>query len=227
MAETLAFDIYGTLIDTNGVQAKLHTILGDRAATFSRVWRDKQLEYSFRRGLMQQYEDFSVCTAQALDYACASYQLELAPGQKRDLLDAYKVLPAFEDVKPALLQLQSAGYQLVAFSNGSARAVETLLDAAAVREFFDIIVSVDELKTFKPAPAVYAHLLRRCNTTEADTWLVSSNPFDVIGALSAGLPAAWVKRSVDAVFDPWGIEPTGVVGDLGGLQELIKNSHAI
>ncbi len=221
MTITLAFDIYGTLIDTQGVKAKLRDFLGDEASSFSSAWRDKQLEYAFRRGLMQQYADFSVCTAQALDYTCASLGVALAPDQKRELLQAYTVLPAFPDVKPALARLSHLGYQRVAFSNGTAEAVELLLASAGLRQFFDAVVSVDEIGTFKPAPAVYTHLLRRCNAEAATTWLVSSNPFDVIGAVSAGLQAAWVRRSVDAVFDPWGIEPTGVVDELGDLHALI------
>jgi 2-haloacid dehalogenase len=199
----------------------LRDFLGEEARSFSNAWRDKQLEYSFRRGLMQQYEDFSVCTAQALDYTCASFGLALTPEQKRDLLQAYTVLPAFTDVKPALAQVQRAGYKRVAFSNGTAKAVELLLASAGLSQYFDAIVSVEEIETFKPAPAVYRHLLKRCDAVAANTWLVSSNPFDVIGAVAAGLKAAWVRRSADAVFDPWGIEPTGVVDGLGDLQGLI------
>ncbi len=64
----LAFDVYGTLIDTAGVTEELRDIIGDRAPGFAQLWRDKQLEYSFRRALMQNYADFSVCTRQALEY---------------------------------------------------------------------------------------------------------------------------------------------------------------
>jgi hypothetical protein len=68
MAITLAFDVYGTLINTHGVLTALEGLVGDRAKAFSNTWRDKQLEYSFRKGLMQNYETFAVCTSQALDY---------------------------------------------------------------------------------------------------------------------------------------------------------------
>ncbi|RMF46291.1 MAG: haloacid dehalogenase type II, partial [Deltaproteobacteria bacterium] len=50
---TLAFDVYGTLIDTHGVLTALEKLVGDKALAFSNSWRDKQLEYSFRKGLMQ------------------------------------------------------------------------------------------------------------------------------------------------------------------------------
>ena len=64
---TIAFDIYGTLIDTDSMVSQLHEWVGSRAETFSKTWRSKQLEYSFRRGLMRQYENFEVCTRQALE----------------------------------------------------------------------------------------------------------------------------------------------------------------
>ena len=88
MTTTLAFDVYGTLIDTHGVVTALQKTVGDQALQFSQTWRDKQLEYSFRRGLMQNYQSFSVCTRQALDYTCARFKAPLTDDEKRDLLDS-------------------------------------------------------------------------------------------------------------------------------------------
>jgi 2-haloacid dehalogenase len=218
---TLAFDVYGTLIDTHGVIVALKKHVGDQAADFSRAWRDKQLEYSFRRGLMQNYENFAVCTSNALDHTCAYFDTPLSREEKDELLGVYRVLPAFDDVAEGLARAKQAGFRMYAFSNGSADAVETLLEHAGIRDYFIGVVSVDEIKTFKPNPGVYCHFLRRAGATGADAWLVSSNPFDVIGAVSSGMRAAWVKRTPDAIFDPWGIEPTLTVDSLANLAERI------
>jgi 2-haloacid dehalogenase len=83
------------------------------------------------------------------------------------------------------------------------------------------VVSVDEIKSYKPNPGIYSHFLRRAGALRANAWLISSNSFDVIGALSSGMRAAWVKRSPDALFDPWGIEPTLTVNSLLNLAEQI------
>src|SRR5210317_292098 len=208
MAVTLAFDVYGTLIDTHGVVAKLEEIVGDRATDFSATWRDKQLEYSFRRGLMQNYENFAVCTRDALDYTCDRYGLEIGQEDKQALLHIYRELPAFDDVEGALADLAARDCRLFAFSNGSAEAVETLLSAASIRDRLLGVVSCDDIRSFKPNPAVYAHFLRQAQATGDEAWLISGNPFDVIGAISAGMRGAWVRRTKDAIFDPWGIEPT-------------------
>jgi 2-haloacid dehalogenase len=226
MASTIAFDVYGTLIDTNGVTGLLETMVGDKSAEFSRLWRDKQLEYSFRRGLMRRYENFGVCTRDALDHTSAFMQADLDSGQKQQLLDRYRTLPAFADVVPALQALGDEGHRLYAFSNGTRQAVETLLVAAGIHDFFLDIVSVDEVRSFKPDPAVYNHFLERTGAQASSAWLISSNPFDVIGAVSSGMRAAWVKRSDEALFDPWGIEPTAIVHSLSGLQQAVRRYTA-
>jgi|TARA_R110000851_G_scaffold4687_10_gene19333 2-haloacid dehalogenase len=225
MQPVLAFDVYGTLIDTQGVTVELERRLSDasKAVEFARRWREKQLEYSFRHGLMGAYVAFSECTREALVFVDRTLQTGLSDNDQDHLMAVYGELPAFDDVVPALDQLRDAGIRCVAFSNGTVDAVSTLLTRAGVESHMDDIVSADEVKRFKPDPAVYAHLRTRLETRPEHTWLVSSNPFDVIGATHAGLRSAWVRRSSDAPFDPWGIEPDMTVTDLEALaQRLIK-----
>jgi 2-haloacid dehalogenase len=218
---TLAFDVYGTLIDTAGVVTELDSLVGDRAVEFARLWREKQLEYSFRRGLMQNYADFSVCTRDALDYACGHHGLAMGQQDKERLLAAYRTLPAFTDAAPGLENLKGEPYRLFAFSNGSAAAVGQLLRHAGLAEYFEEVISVDEIKSFKPNPAVYCLFLRRAGAAGSESWLISSNPFDVIGAISAGMRAAWVKRDPKAIFDPWDIRPTRTLNSLLELPDVI------
>lgn len=223
MAITLAFDIYGTLIDTHGVTDQLRPQVGDQAPAFSQYWRDKQLEYTFRRGLMQQYQAFPVCTRQALDYTCQHFQAAIPEQERQALMEAYRTLPAFEDVSTALEQLQAAGIRLYAFSNGTAAAVNTLLEHAGIQRYFLDVVSVDEIQSFKPDPAVYKHFLLRTGSDAQESWLISSNPFDVIGSLAAGMHSAWVQRSPAAVYDPWEFTPTTTVTNLHELADYFQH----
>jgi 2-haloacid dehalogenase len=218
MPVTLAFDVYGTLIDTDGVVQKLRWMVGDKALAFSHTWREKQLEYSFRRGLMQLYEDFPVCTRDALNFTCAFHGVTLTDTQKQELLALYRVLPAFDDVKEGLTLLSGAGHSLFAFSNGTSEDVKALLANAEISSYFLDVISVETLRSFKPNPAVYSHFLRQTGCSGCDAWLVSSNPFDVIGAISAGMRSAWLQRSAEKVFDPWGIEPTLKISSLRELE---------
>lgn len=221
MSITLAFDVYGTLIDTHGVVFKLQELVGDKAEEFSRVWREKQLEYSFRRGLMRSYETFAVCTSQALDYTSNYLDVSLTTDQKAALMAEYRGLPAFDDVKESLVRLKADGHSLYAFSNGTSDAVKILLTAADILDLFDGVVSTDDRQTFKPNPDVYEHLLKTTKALAGDAWLISSNPFDVIGAVSYGVCSAWVQRSKKSIFDPWGIDPTITITSLRELVTLL------
>tara|TARA_R110002167_G_scaffold272029_3_gene478548 strand:+ start:2576 stop:3241 length:666 start_codon:yes stop_codon:yes gene_type:complete len=221
MALTIAFDVYGTLIDTQGVLDRLETMMGEKAFAFSQSWRAKQLEYSFRRGLMRQYQTFAVCTQQALDYTCALYDIELSSNDKNTLLELYKVLPAHADVKDGLAALRRQGLNLFAFSNGSRSAVKGLLDHADILGFFDGIVSCEDINSFKPNPEVYDYFLTQADAEMHKTWLVSSNPFDIIGAVANGMKAAWVQRSTKQVFDPWEFKPTNTIRSIAELSQHI------
>lgn len=170
---------------------------------------------------MGTYVDFARCTREALEYTDRALQTRLSEADKDHLMSRYAQLPAFPDAAPALARLAEAGISCVAFSNGSQEAVTRLLSAAGLRDRFEEIVSVDEVKRFKPDPSVYFHLRQSLEAEPDDTWLVSSNAFDVIGARHAGLHAAWVRRSPEAPFDPWGIEPDFTVAGLDALADRL------
>lgn len=222
MLPTLAFDVYGTLIDTQGVYQLLQHLVGEKAASFIATWRQKQLEYSFRRTAMQQYADFSQCTYDALDFADQRYQTKLSKSQKTELMDSYKQLPPFAEAKEALQMLRAAGYPLYAFSNGSRKALSELLQNAQLIEQLDGYVSVEETQLFKPHPKVYAHFNQQSSSKAHQSWLISGNTFDVIGALNAGMKTAWVQRNHQEPFDSWGAPPTVIIHELTDLKEALE-----
>lgn len=226
MARTLAFDVYGTLIDTSGIVSALKEHIGEKADSFSDLWRAKQLEYSYRRGLMQNYRDFSVCTRHALDFCCEVFQLQMTVEARAGLLEAYRFLPPFADVEQSLVQLKAAGCRTYAFSNGKPDDVRNLLQYARIDSYLEGVVSTEEVRSFKPNPAVYAHFLRQSGACCDQAWLISGNPFDVIGAISAGMRGVWVKRAQQAVFDPWEIQPTLTVASLAELPGIFPDSVA-
>ena len=221
MKISLAFDVYGTLIDTGGVFEVLQKKVGDKAKAFIETWRSKQLEYSFRRGLMQNYVDFSVCTRNALDFACLQLNCILSEEEKTALMHQYTILPAFEDVEESLVKLKAANCRLFAFSNGSTASVKNLLQNAGIDHFFEAIVSVEAVKTFKPNPAVYDYFLQTTSTAKTNAWLISGNPFDVIGSISAGFRSVWVQRNPTSIFDPWEIQPTKIIRELNDLINVL------
>jgi 2-haloacid dehalogenase len=220
----LAFDVYGTLIDPFHMEEHLAAAFGDKAKQASELWRSKQLEFSFRRALMKKYQDFNVCTAQALQLVCEQFRIPLSETEQQALLGQYSRIPAYPDAAAALKLLHQAGYGMVACSNGTEKAVHGLLEHAKLSPYIREIVSVDGIRTFKPDPAVYEYLVERSHVKKEMVWMISSNPFDVIGAKSCGLRTAWVQRDAKRVFDPWEFKSDIVVGGLEKLAEGLRSN---
>jgi 2-haloacid dehalogenase len=218
----LAFDVYGTLIDPFRMEEQLRSAFGEKAKEASELWRNKQIEYSFRRALMRKYQDFNACTAQALQFVSIQMGISLTELARTKLLSDYLRLPAFADVPGALESLAARRFTIVACSNGTEDAVRGLLAHAGVLERFSKIVSVDPIRTFKPDPAVYERLVTEVGVPRESVWLISSNPFDVIGAKACGLRTAWVQRDPKRAFDPWEFAPDLAVRSLSELVEKVE-----
>ena len=168
------------------------------------------------------YRDFAVCTRDALEYTRQFMGVEFSDEQRQTLLAAYSTLPAFDDVVASLELIRAGGHKMYAFSNGLGAGVDTVITNAGIRDFFDGVVTVDDIGIFKPSPKTYEHFMSSTGSDASTAWLVSSNGFDVIGAVSVGMRAAWIQRSKAVVFDPWDeFEPTVVLDTLAKLPDSI------
>ncbi len=220
MSLAIAFDVYGTLIDPAGVLQKVEDLVGTQAASFSKLWRSTQINYSFRRSILGRYEPFTRCTEDALQFTCLNLDIVLTAVEKKDLMQQYLMLPTFDGVTRVLKKLHDSGHQLYAFSNGATADLEALFLHAGVSHLFEELISVDPVKKFKPDPAVYAYLQEKIDATGASLLFVSANPFDVQGALNAGLRVSWLRRSAEIIFDPWDPQPTNIIKSLEELCSL-------
>jgi 2-haloacid dehalogenase len=223
--QTIGLDVYGTLVDPLDISVYLQQLIGNKAKLFAEIWRQKQLEYTFRRGLMNQYKDFDICTQQALQYAIDSLNIVLPSNEKNTLLNLYSNLKVFPDALPALKLLKQSNHTLVAFSNGTESTLKTLLSNAGLIDYLADIISVDDLQTFKPNPKVYEYLVTKTNTDPNNCWVISSNPFDVIGGKSAGLNTAWIQRDPSSTFDPWEYTPDITAINLIEFSTQLKGSN--
>ena len=215
--KVLAFDLYGTLVDPIAISGELSRVLGGAdGGEVARLWRLKQLEYSFRLTVMGQYEDFRWVTARALDFALTSAGVSLLAGQAEHLIEHYDHLQPFPDAVPALRALAGMGYELALLSNGSPAMIRDCLANSGLGEFFSCQISADEVGTFKPSPEVYRHAAGRLAVPIGQVRLVTCNPFDSVGAAAAGMRTAWVNRSVGP-FDTIGAQPDVTVPALDRL----------
>jgi 2-haloacid dehalogenase len=213
----VAVDVYGTVVDTAGITVQLGEWFGTDAALAAQLWREKQLEFTFRRALMRRYVDFDECTAQALRAVAAQLRTPLDEAAVHALLRAYAQLPPFPDVAAGLESLKRAGHRVVALSNGTERSVRSLLAQGGMEGYFDSILSADRCRTFKPDPAVYGLLRKVAPQYPRQACLVSANSFDVIGAKACGLTVVWLRRDAARVFDPWELSPDAEITTLVAL----------
>lgn len=233
----IAFDLYGTLLSTESIAKELATHFGqEKAASLAGLWRRYQLEYTWRLNSMNQYQPFSDITRNSLDHALADFDLSLDDKSTSQLMKAYDSLSTFPDVSPALKALaDETGITAVVFSNGTnsmvTNSVQSSPDLGPHASVFKEIVTVEQVKCFKPDPRVYHHLAEkmgkeRTKEEMGQMWLVSGNPFDVVGARAVGMQAAWVDRGGAGWTDGlvWGEtgRPTAVVKGLGEVVEAVK-----
>jgi 2-haloacid dehalogenase len=188
------FDVYGTLLDVHSAIARVGKELGPAADSVSRLWRQKQLEYTWVWSLRGEYRSFRALTEAALDVALANHRVSLGELRGR-LLQAYEQLDPFPDVADALDALKNRGLRLAALSNGDPDMLEAGLQAAGIRASLDTVLSVAPLKTYKPERRVYELGRSWANASPAEIAFVSSNAWDAGGAAAFGFRTFWINRS--------------------------------
>ncbi|MEI7645904.1 MAG: haloacid dehalogenase type II [Chloroflexales bacterium] len=214
----IVFDAYGTLLDVASVALACEARWPGHGSALTRLWRARQLEYSWLRSLMGRHADFWQVTGDALDVACAALGLDLAPADRAALLDGYLQLAPFPEVVVALNRL--ASMRKLVLSNGAPAMLRAGLEHAGIAGHLEAILSVESVRIFKPAPQVYALATTYLGCAPADILFVSANGWDVAGAASFGLRTVWLNRA-DAPAERLGVAPEIVAPNLAALADMI------
>jgi len=218
----IVFDAYGTLFDVASAAARQRDVLGERHVALSRLWRQKQLEYTWLRTLMGRHADFRQVTADALDYALEALVL---PAELRDrLLDIYLRLDAYPDARPALEQLRERGLRTAILSNGTPEMLTATVANAKLDALLEPVLSVESVGLFKPVPAVYQLAVDRLGLETAQIGFVSANGWDAAGAAAFGFRTVWINREGVPV-DRLPGRPLAQVGQLAELLALLGPSR--
>ena len=215
MHAVYVFDAYGTLFDVHAAVRRHAAAVGADGVRLSALWRTKQLEYSWTPALAGRYRDFWALTEDALDYAFA--KVPSAPVETREaLLAAYRTLDAYPEVIDVLTTLKRAGAQTAILSNGAPQMLENAVEAAGIGALLDDVLSVDDLATFKPLPAVYELVTTRFRVFAEAISFQSSNRWDVAGATAFGCRTVWINRTgePDEYAD---LPPAVTLSSLSGL----------
>ena len=212
----LVFDLYGTLYDVHSVRSLCEKLYPGKGDAISKMWRQKQLEYTWMRTLMNQYKDFETATLDALRYTCGALHLTLDAANEKLLCDEYLQLSPYPEVPAALAQLKAAGFKLAILSNGSRHSIRQVVEHSGLTSSFNGLYSVDEVQRFKPHPSVYQLAVTGLGVPASDILFVSSNAWDATGASYFGYRVCWINRS-GGVFDELGVTPNMTQPDLAAL----------
>jgi 2-haloacid dehalogenase len=208
MIKALVFDAYGTLFDVRSVLNRCEEVFPGHGPDLTVLWRTKQLEYTWLRSLMDRYEDFWRVTQDGLEFACRSLGLFPSQDKINYLVQAYLALSLFPEITAALDALGSLPCSIL--SNGTPRMLESVVRNAGLEGRFQHVLSVDEIRIYKPSPAVYQLAESHLGIRREEIGFVSSNAWDVAGGKAFGFQAYWLSRQ-DAPAEALGVEPNRVI----------------
>ena len=216
--KAIIFDAYGTLFDVNSAAEKCKDKIGDKWEAFANFWRTTQLEYTWLRSLMNRHKNFWQVTEDSLDKSMSVFKVDMS--MKNELLNLYKILSTYPEVKKVLENLKKKNFKLAILSNGTPSLLNELVKTNNLNSLFDDLFSVEEVKIYKPDNRVYDLPVKKYKIQPKEITFLSANSWDVSGGGNFGFNSVWVNRAND-VFDKLDYKPKRVIKNLDQLLEFL------
>ena len=216
--KAIIFDAYGTLFDVNSAAEKCKDKIGDKWEGFANYWRTTQLEYTWLRSLMKRHKNFWQITEDSLDKSMNAFNINKS--MKSELLNLYKTLNTFPEVKDVLNKLKEKNYKLAILSNGTPSLLNELVKSNKLDNVFNDIFSIEEVKIYKPHSKVYNIPVEKYQIKKDEFAYLSANTFDVSGSGNYGFNPVWVNRN-SAVFDKLDYVPKYQIANLTKLLDIL------
>ena len=212
------FDAYGTLFDVNSAAAKCKEKLGSRWEGFANAWRTTQLEYTWLRSLMKKHKNFWEITEDSLDHTMEAFKIKKE--MRNELLDLYKKLSPYPEVKECLEELKNKKIIMAILSNGTPELLKGLVESNNIQNYFDNIFSIESVGVYKPDSRVYEMPIKQYGCKPENIYFMSSNTWDISGGGVFGYNAVWINR-FNKAFDKLGYKPKFVINNLKELLKII------
>ncbi len=216
--KAIVFDAYGTLFDVNSAAEKCKGKIGEKWEAFANFWRTTQLEYTWLRSLMKRHKDFLQITEDSLEKSMRTFNIDKS--MKEELLNLYKVLSPYPEVKKVLENLKEKKYKIAILSNGTPSLLKSLVKSNNLENYFDDLFSIEEVKVYKPNPKVYALPLKKYDLKANEITFLSANTWDVSGGGNYGYNSVWVNRN-KSQFDILDYQPKNQIGNLAHLLDIV------
>ena len=217
--KAIVFDAYGTLFDVNSAAEKCKNKIGSKWEDFSNFWRTTQLEYTWLRSLMKKHKDFWQVTEDSLDKSMKVFGIESS--LKNELLNLYKILSPYPEVKSVLTNLKEKKFKLAILSNGTPKLLEELVRSNNLNNLFDDLFSVEKVEIYKPDSKVYDLPIKKYKIKPEEITFLSANTWDVSGGGNYGYNSVWVNRN-KSYFDNLDYYPKYEIGNLTQLLDIVK-----
>tara|TARA_B100001750_G_scaffold178772_1_gene147107 strand:+ start:59 stop:721 length:663 start_codon:yes stop_codon:yes gene_type:complete len=216
--KAIIFDAYGTLFDVNSAAEKCKDKIGDKWEGFANFWRTTQLEYTWLRSLMKRHKDFWQVTEDSLEKSMNAFKIDKL--MKNELLNLYKVLNTFPEVKDVLNKLKEKNYKLAILSNGTPTLLNELVKSNNLDNIFDDIFSIEEVGIYKPDAKVYDMPIKKYKIQKEEVVFLSANTWDISGGGNYGYSSIWVNRN-NSIFDNLDYKPKDEVKNLNQLLDIV------
>ena len=216
--KAIVFDAYGTLFDVNSAAEKCKDKIGDKWEAFANFWRTTQLEYTWLRSLMKRHKDFWQVTEDSLEKSMNAFKIDKA--MKNELLNLYKALNTFPEVKDVLNKLKEKNYKLAILSNGTPALLNELVKSNNLDNIFDDIFSIEEVGIYKPDAKVYDMPIKKYKIQKEEVVFLSANTWDISGGGNYGYSSIWVNRN-NSIFDNLDYKPKDEVKNLNQLLDIV------
>ena len=216
--KAIIFDAYGTLFDVNSAAEKCKNKLGNKWESFANFWRTTQLEYTWLRSLMKKHKNFWQITEDSLDKSMKVFNVD--NNLKSELLNLYKILSPYPEVKKVLIDLKEKKFKLAILSNGTPQLLEDLVKKNNLNDLFDDLFSIEEVKIYKPDSKVYDLPIKKYNIKPNEIVFLSANTWDVSGGGNYGYNSIWVNRN-KSHFDNLDYYPKNEIGNLTQLLDIL------
>tara|TARA_Y100001970_G_scaffold65369_1_gene83605 strand:+ start:3662 stop:4321 length:660 start_codon:yes stop_codon:yes gene_type:complete len=217
-SKAIVFDAYGTLFDVNSAAEKCKHKIGDKWEAFANFWRTTQLEYTWLRSLMNRHKDFWQITEDSLDKSMKVFNIDKS--MKNELLNLYKVLSPYPEVKEVLENLKKKNLKLAILSNGTPSLLNELVKTNDLNSLFDDLFSIEEVKIYKPDSKVYDLPVKKYKIKSNEITFLSANTWDVSGGGNYGYNSVWVNRN-KSQFDNLDYQPKKEIGNLSQLLDIV------
>ena len=217
-AKAVVFDAYGTLFDVNSAAKRCKDKIGTKWETFANFWRTTQLEYTWLRSLMKRHKNFWDVTEDSLDKSMKVFNIN--KNMKNELLNLYKILSPYPEVKAVLEDLKKKNFKLAILSNGTYDLLNELVESNKLNNLFDDLFSIEEVKIYKPDPRVYELPIKKYKIKSEEITFLSANTWDVSGGGNFGYNSIWVNRH-NSIFDILDFQPKNEISNLTQLLDIV------